>query len=173
MRALRVPEREGKRKEIADTRGALGCSAEAASGPIRGSLAASECVSISSASRSPASAFPASASRHTTVPKRHLLPAPPPKVGGGPDALHILLGGLLRPPGLGRPLSCSRVGRRPSALQTEEKRARGEEDSGAGVAAPAELIRLSSSSVSLGKATSTSSPRLSTLPSARVRAVPA
>ena len=25
--------------------------------------------------------------------KRHLLPAPPPKVGGSPDALHILLGG--------------------------------------------------------------------------------
>lgn len=36
-------------------------------GPIRGSLAASKCVSISSASPSPASAFPASASRHTIV----------------------------------------------------------------------------------------------------------
>lgn len=60
LRALCVAEREGKRKEIADTRGALGCSAEATSGPIRGSLAASECVSIPSASPSPASAFPAS-----------------------------------------------------------------------------------------------------------------
>lgn len=147
--SLRTRERGGKRKEIADTRGALGCSAEAASGGRSGGLWL------------PANVFPFR--RPPPLPpqpsqpprpgtplswKRHLRQAPPPKVGGGPDALRILLGGLLWRPGLGRPLSCFRVGRRPSPLQMEEKRAQDEEDSVAGVGVPGGMTPYSAPALS-------------------------
>lgn len=130
-----IPATEGKRKEIPDTRGALGCSAEAASGDQSRGLWV------------PANVFPF---RWTPLlapqpyqPPRSVqeaAPSPGSTAQGGrqPRRLTHPPGRLLRRPGLGRPLSCFRVRGRPSPPQMEEGRARDEEDSAPVLESPRE-----------------------------------